>query len=273
MKVTKVFNNSKKWFNINDITVKTPSGSKVSNRIFYNGIEDTIHLVFDNNNEIFEIDCTLNHKFRTNSGEWVCSENITSEHTFDNGFVLKSSSINDMPIATFDIEIPDEHCYVTKYGIVSHNTALIQGGISEGINPDPAIVFNQATAAGEMDRISPTFLKLLKERNMYSKETIRSITDNNGSVQHLEWLTDDEKLVFRTAFEMDQSAQIRLCSTRQKYVDQGQSINLFFSADEDEKYITKVHQQAFLDENLHSLYYIYTLAGVQAAKSECIACS
>jgi ribonucleoside-diphosphate reductase alpha chain len=151
-------------------------------------------------------------------------------------------------------------------------TALIQGGISEGINPDPAIVFNQATAAGEMDRISPTFLKLLKERNMYSKETIRSITDNNGSVQHLEWLTDDEKLVFRTAFEMDQSAQIRLCSTRQKYVDQGQSINLFFSADEDEKYITKVHQQAFLDENLHSLYYIYTLAGVQAAKSECIAC-
>mgnify|MGYP003429776580 FL=1 len=151
-------------------------------------------------------------------------------------------------------------------------TALIQGGISEGINPDPAIVFNQATAAGEMDRISPTFLKLLKERNMYSKETIRSITDNNGSVQHLEWLTDDEKLVFRTAFEMDQSAQIRLCSTRQKYVDQGQSINLFFSADEDEKYITRVHQQAFLDENLHSLYYIYTLAGVQAAKSECIAC-
>ncbi len=151
-------------------------------------------------------------------------------------------------------------------------TALIQGGISEGINPDPAIVFNQATAAGEMDRISPTFLKLLKERNMYSKETIRSITDNNGSVQHLEWLTDDEKLVFRTAFEMDQSAQIRLCSTRQKYVDQGQSINLFFSADEDEKYITKVHQQAFLDENLHSLYYIYTLAGVQAAKSDCIAC-
>lgn len=271
--IVKVITNSKQWFDIKDITVKTPDGSKVSNRIFYNGIEDTIHLVFDNTKKTFEIDCTLNHQFRTKDGEWVCAENITQEHKFDNGFVLTRSTINDIPIATFDIEIPDEHCYVTKYGIVSHNTALIQGGISEGINPDPAIVFNQATAAGEMDRISPTFLKLLKERNMYSKETIRSITDNNGSVQHLEWLTDDEKLVFRTAFEMDQSAQIRLCSTRQKYVDQGQSINLFFSADEDEKYITKVHQQAFLDENLHSLYYIYTLAGVQAAKSECIACS
>lgn len=152
------------------------------------------------------------------------------------------------------------------------STALIQGGISEGINPDPAIVFTQSTAAGEMDRIAPSFLKLMKEKNQYSKGTIKSITEKNGSVQHLDWLSDEEKLVFRTAFEMDMSAQLRLSSTRQKFVDQGQSINLFFSADEDEKYISKIHQQAFLNEDLHSLYYIYTLAGVQAAKEECVAC-
>lgn len=151
-------------------------------------------------------------------------------------------------------------------------TALIQGGISEGINPDPAVVFTQSTAAGEMDRIAPAFLKIMKEKNKYTKETIKSITDRNGSVQHLDWLSDEEKLVFRTAFEMDMSAQLRLCSTRQPHVDQGQSINFFFSANEDEKRITQIHQQAFLDENVHSLYYIYTLAGVQAAKSECIAC-
>lgn len=273
MKVKKINNNSKKWFDIQELSIKTPKGTQTANKIFYNGIEDTIKLTFNNTKEKYEITCTLNHKFRTKTGEWIAAENINEKHIFDNDFILESALITDTPVPTFDVEVPNEHCYITKNGIVSHNTALIQGGISEGINPDPAIVFNQATAAGEMDRISPTFLKLLKERNMYSKETIRSITDNNGSVQHLEWLTDDEKLVFRTAFEMDQSSQIRLCSTRQKYVDQGQSINLFFSADEDEKYITKVHQQAFLDENLHSLYYIYTLAGVQAAKSECIACS
>ena len=151
-------------------------------------------------------------------------------------------------------------------------TALIQGGISEGINPDPAVVFTQSTAAGEMDRIAPAFLKIMKEKNKYTKETIKSITDRNGSVQHLDWLSDEEKLVFRTAFEMDMSAQLRLCSTRQPHVDQGQSINFFFSANEDEKRITQIHQQAFLDENVHSLYYIYTLAGVQAAKSECISC-
>lgn len=151
-------------------------------------------------------------------------------------------------------------------------TAVLQGGISEGINPDPAFVFTQSTAAGEMDRIAPAFLRIMKERNQYNKETIKSITEMNGSVQHLSWLSDEEKLVFRTAFEMDMSAQLRLCSTRQPHVDQGQSINFFFSANEDEKRITQIHQQAFLDENVHSLYYIYTLAGVQAAKSECISC-
>lgn len=152
------------------------------------------------------------------------------------------------------------------------STALLMGGVSEGINPDPAMVFTQSTAGGEMDRINSVFLELMKKRNKYSKKVIKDIVEKNGSVQHLDWLTDDEKLVFRTAFEIDQKAVLRLASTRQKYIDQGQSLNLFFSADEDEEYISEVHQQAFMDENIKSLYYIYTLAGVQAAKNECLAC-
>lgn len=151
-------------------------------------------------------------------------------------------------------------------------TALLQGGISEGINPDPAMVFTQATAGGEMDRISPAFLTIMKNKGQYNKKTIKSVVEKNGSVQHLDWLTDEEKLAFRTAFEIDQKTVLRLASTRQKYIDQGQSLNLFFSADEDEGYISEVHQQAFMDENILSLYYIYTLAGVQAAKSECLSC-
>lgn len=151
-------------------------------------------------------------------------------------------------------------------------TALLQGGISEGINPDPAMVFTQATAGGEMDRISPAFLTLMKNKGQYNKKTIKSVVEKNGSVQHLDWLTDEEKLAFRTAFEIDQKSVLRLASTRQKYIDQGQSLNLFFAADEDEGYISEVHQQAFMDENILSLYYIYTLAGVQAAKSECLSC-
>lgn len=152
------------------------------------------------------------------------------------------------------------------------STAAIMGGVSEGINPDPAMVFTQSTAGGEMDRIVPVFLEKMKEHGKYNKATLNSIVDKNGSVQHLDWLSDEEKLAFRTAFEIDQKAVLRLASARQKYIDQAQSLNLFFAADEDEAYISEVHQQAFLDENILSLYYIYTLAGVQAAKNECLSC-
>ena len=138
------------------------------------------------------------------------------------------------------------------------STALIMGGISEGINPDPAMVYTQATSAGEVERVNPRLLKLMKERGVYNEETINRIAENYGGIQKENWLTKDEKRVFRTAFEIDQRVIIRLASQRQRYVDQGQSINLFFSADAEEEYISEVHQQAFNDENILSLYYCYS---------------
>lgn len=151
------------------------------------------------------------------------------------------------------------------------SSALLMGGVSQGIEPFVANVFNQNSAAGEVERVNPEFLKLMKERNKYSESTIQSIIDNKGSVQHFDWLTEDEKLVFKTAFEIDQKTIIRLASARQKYICQAQSLNLFFDADEEESYISEVHKTAFLDENIKSLYYMRTLAGVQASK-ECVAC-
>jgi ribonucleoside-diphosphate reductase alpha chain len=88
----------------------------------------------------------------------------------------------------------------------------------------------------------------------------------------VEWLTDKEKEVFKTAFEINQKAVLRLASARSIYIDQWQSLNLFFSADEDPAWISEVHQEAFSDENILALYYIYTQAGVQGAKGECEAC-
>lgn len=152
------------------------------------------------------------------------------------------------------------------------STALLMGGVSEGINPDPAMVFTQTTAAGEMDRVNPTLLELMKKKGVYSPKHIREITDKQGSVQHVSWLTDEEKLVFRTAFEINQKAILRMASARGKYIDQWQSLNLFFAADEDEAWIAEVHREAFLDEGIRGLYYVYTQAGVQASKGECEAC-
>ena len=152
------------------------------------------------------------------------------------------------------------------------STALLMGGISEGINPDPAMCFTQLTAAGEMERVNPILLDLMKSKGVYSKKNIQSIVDKQGSVQHVEWLTDEEKEVFKTAFEINQKAILRLAKARARYVDQGCSLNLFFPADEDPAWIAEVHKEAFEDEDTLALYYVYTQAGVQGAKGECEAC-
>lgn len=154
------------------------------------------------------------------------------------------------------------------------STALIIGGISEGINPDPAYVYTQSTAGGEVARISPILLDKMKEKGVYSKATIQSIIDDFGSVQNQDWLNEEEKKVFKTAFEIDQAVLVRLASQRARWIDQWQSLNLFFAAGEDPKYIANVHKEAFEDENILALYYVYSMAGVQASKdrTDCEVC-
>jgi len=151
------------------------------------------------------------------------------------------------------------------------SSALICGSVSQGIEPIYKNAYVQNTAAGKMDRVNPSLLTLMKKINVYSEETVKDIISNNGSVQHVDWLTDEEKIVFKTAFEINQHSIIRLASTRQKYIDQAQSINLFFSADEDEEYISEVHKAAFKDPYIKSLYYIRSETGVNVSK-ECLSC-
>lgn len=153
------------------------------------------------------------------------------------------------------------------------STALLMGGVSEGINPDPAMSYTQMTSAGEVDRTNPVLLELMKKKGVYTKKHIQEITDAQGSVQAVSWLTPEEKEVFKTAFEINQKAVLRLASARSRYIDQWQSLNLFFSADEDPGWIAEVHQEGFTDPNILALYYVYTQAGVQASKGECEACS
>jgi len=152
------------------------------------------------------------------------------------------------------------------------STALIMGGVSEGINPDPAMTFTQLTAAGEVDRANPILLALMKKKGVYDKAHMQQLVDTQGSVQSVDWLTPEEKLVFKTAFEINQEVIVRMASQRQRYIDQGQSVNLFFSAEEDEAYIAHIHRIAFLDENIHALYYCYSKSGVVGSKDECLAC-
>lgn len=152
------------------------------------------------------------------------------------------------------------------------SSALICGSVSQGIEPIYKNAYIQNTAAGKMTRVNPSLLKIMKDKEIYSDGIVNDLIANNGSVQHVDWLTDHEKQVFKTAFEIDQKTIIKLASARQKYIDQAQSINLFFSADEDEEYIAEVHQMAFLDKYIKSLYYIRSETGVNVSKGECLSC-
>jgi ribonucleoside-diphosphate reductase alpha chain len=151
------------------------------------------------------------------------------------------------------------------------STALLIGGVSEGINPDPAMTYLQSTAGGEVIRINPILLEIMKERGIYTKNRVKEVEDAFGSVQKVDWLTDEEKRVFKTAFEINQMAVLRMASARAPYCCQWQSLNVFFSAEEDPAWIAEVHKVGFEDPNILGMYYITTQAGVVGSK-DCEAC-
>lgn len=141
------------------------------------------------------------------------------------------------------------------------STAEIMAGASEGIGLDTAMVFTKQSAGGEFFRINKVLLEIIKEKGLDLDDCVKDVNANRGSVQKVDWLTDEEKAVFRTAFEIDMEDYLRLCSQRQKYIDQGQSINLYFTSNDSAEYIGHIHRLAFEDEGILALYYIYSMRG------------
>lgn len=154
------------------------------------------------------------------------------------------------------------------------SSAFFSGGQSQGIEPLVANVFTQKLSkVGAVDRMPAQLVKILKTKGKYSTDTINSIVENKGSIQHLDFLTADEKAVFKTAYEINQKVLIDLAEQRQPYICQGQSLNLFFDANEEETWIHEVHKYAFEQKLLKSLYYVRTMAGISASKDDtCLAC-
>ena len=151
-------------------------------------------------------------------------------------------------------------------------TSLLMGSVSESWFPDPGMVFDAGSSVGELRRIPSAFLKEMQDKGVYNEETIQDIIDHLGSVQHVDWLTDEEKQCYLNAYEMDQRILLRHASQRQKYTCQGQSLNFYVPEDGSEDLIAELLTMVLLDENILSQYYIYSRSGV-VIKDECIACS
>ncbi len=156
------------------------------------------------------------------------------------------------------------------------SNSAISGGHSAGIEPIAANIFSSKSAKGTFIRKNTTLQAILANLGKDTPEVWRSITSQSGSVQHLDFLTQDTKKVFLTAREINQHAIIKQAAQRQQFIDQGQSVNLFFASNSDPKYIHEVHLSAW-EMGLKSLYYLRTegvLKGDLASRSkdECAAC-
>ena len=152
------------------------------------------------------------------------------------------------------------------------STAGLLGGVSESTFPDVGFAFTAGSVAGELFRVPPVFLQVLKDYGKYDHATIKSIVEQNGSVQHLDFLSPTDKLVFRTAFEHDPMVNIRLATGRQKFLSQGQALNFHIpDNDNTEELLAKVMTECVLNEDILSQYYVYTMSGVTIS-DECTAC-
>ena len=132
--------------------------------------------------------------------------------------------------------------------------SIICGGASPGIEPISGNSYTHKTLSGSFNVRNRYLKKLLAEKGKDDEDTWTSITVNEGSVQHLDFLTQDEKDVFKTAFELDQRWVIELAADRTPYIDQSQSVNIFVPADVHKRDLHQIHYQAW-KQGMKSLYY------------------
>ena len=137
--------------------------------------------------------------------------------------------------------------------------SIICGGASPGIEPSAGNSFVQKTLSGSFNVRNPHLKKLLQEKNQDTDEVWSSITTNKGSVQHLDFLNQHEKDVFKSAFEIEQRWLIDLAAQRTPYICQSQSLNVFIAADVHKKDLHQIHFQAW-KKGIKSMYYLRSMS-------------
>ena len=142
--------------------------------------------------------------------------------------------------------------------------SIICGGASPCIEPIPANVYTHKTLSGSFTVKNVALQKLLAEKGADTEETWASILEHEGSVQHLDCLEQDEKDIFKTAFEIDQRWVIDLAADRSPYICQGQSVNVFIPGDVDKWDLHMLHWTAW-EKGVKSLYYCRSKSVQRAA--------
>jgi ribonucleoside-diphosphate reductase alpha chain len=133
--------------------------------------------------------------------------------------------------------------------------SIICGGTSACIEPIPANIYTHKTLSGSFVVENPYLKKLLQAKSKDSTNVWNSILEQGGSVQHLDFLSQEEKDVYKTSFEIDQRWLLEFAADRTPYIDQAQSLNLYIPADVDKWDLMMLHFQAW-EKGIKSLYYL-----------------
>ena len=221
--VKKIKKAEKQWLELNpSVKVFTDDGIKECTRFYFNGFEPTYELIFSDG---CKYKFTGNHRLKNIENDWIVVDNIEEGFIANNNLtVVKKNYTGILP--TMDMEVPDVHYYVLSNGVHSHNSAFILGQVSEGIEPHRTNYYIKDLQKGKFTIKNAELEKLLKAKGHDTEEVWKSILMNGGSVQHLECLTEEEKNVFKTFAEISPKEIMIQAAQRQKYIDQGQSLNL-----------------------------------------------
>lgn len=142
--------------------------------------------------------------------------------------------------------------------------SIICGGTSAGIEPIPANIYTHKTLSGSFAVKNPYLEKLLDGYGQNTDAVWSSILEQEGSVQHLDFLTQDDKDVFKTAFELDQRWIVELAADRTPEICQSQSLNIFLPGDVDKWDLHMLHYSAW-ERGVKSLYYLRSKSVQRAA--------
>ena len=157
------------------------------------------------------------------------------------------------------------------------SSSFILGQVSQSIEPEFSNCYVKDLAKMKVTIKNPYLEKLLKEKGEDTPEVWESIRNADGSVQHLNILTDEEKQVFKTFSEINPNTIIDQAAIRQEYIDQSQSLNLMLDPDMTVKEINQLYLYAW-EMGVKSLYYSYSMSAAQSLtrkrvmSTECAAC-
>ena len=153
----------------------------------------------------------------------------------------------------------DDSCSVRNAHLLAiapnASSSIICGNTSPSIEPFRANAFTQKTKSGSFLQKNKYLEKVLDSYGKNDDNTWKSIVTNKGSVQHLEFLTSEEKEVFKTAVEINQSWVVEHAAARQEFICQSQSVNLFFPPDVNKGELHNIHMLAWA-KNMKTLYYL-----------------